>query len=57
MSRAFMKETDGMFHCNLKDRDCPEANLRGGCDLPRCRDDEFVSVSKDKSEHKNEEVH
>lgn len=57
MSRAFMKETDGMFHCNLKDRDCPEANLRGGCDLPRCRDDEFLSVSKDKSEHKNEEVH
>ena len=42
MSRAFMKETDGMFHCNLKDRDCPEANLRGGCDLPRCRDDEFL---------------
>ena len=57
MSRAFMKETDGMFHCSIKDRDCPEANLRGGCDLPRCRDDEFLSVSKDKSEHKNEEVH
>jgi len=40
MSRAFMFEKDDMFHCNIKDRDCPDANLRGGCDLDKCRHDD-----------------
>lgn len=43
MSRAFMKENDGMFHCRKKDRDCPDANLRGGCDLERCRHEDEMS--------------
>ena len=52
MSRAFMKETDGMFHCSIKDRDCPEANLRGGCDLPRCRDEQTLSNPQESSDKK-----
>jgi len=40
MSRAFMFEKDDMFHCEQKNKDCKHANLRGGCDLDRCVDDE-----------------
>ena len=59
MSRAFMKESDGMFHCNKKDRDCPDANLRGGCDLERCRyENEIVNKSGNRMQADgHEEVH
>ena len=47
MSRAFMFEKDDMFHCYIKNKDCPHANLRGGCDLDKCRDDETAEADDD----------
>ncbi|MDO4938907.1 MAG: hypothetical protein Q4E54_02995 [Lachnospiraceae bacterium] len=58
MSRAFMKENDGMFHCNRRDRDCPDANLRGGCELEHCRhEDKFADIKAEADECKDEKVH
>ena len=58
MSRAFMKENDGMFHCSRMDRDCPEANLRGGCDLDRCRhEDAVINAPENRDKKSNEEIH
>lgn len=58
MSRAFVKENDGMFHCRKKDRDCPDANLRGGCDLERCRhEDEMTNAPENINEGSSKEIH
>ena len=57
MSRAFMKEVDGMFHCTRRDRDCPDANLRGGCDLDKCRHENEFTEKKNVNESNNEKVH
>jgi len=57
MSRAFVFEKDGMFHCNIKDRDCPDANLRGGCDLIRCRhDDEMANAGEARHDEVNSDI-
>ncbi len=53
-----MKENDGMFHCSRMDRDCPEANLRGGCDLDRCRhEDAVINAPENRDKKSNEEIH
>ena len=37
MSRAFVSESDGFNFCREYERNCPEANLRGRCELDRCK--------------------
>ena len=51
MSRAFMFEKDGMFHCFAKDKDCPHANLRGSCELVRCKDDDATAKADEAAEN------
>ena len=37
MSRAFVSENDGFNFCREYERNCPEANLRGRCELDSCK--------------------
>lgn len=53
-----MKENDGMFHCRKMDRDCPDANLRGGCELERCRhEDEMINPPENRNEGNSKKIH
>ena len=52
MSRAFVFEKEEMFHCAIKNKDCPHANLRGDCEMAHCKDDD-ANITPEEKKHNN----